>query len=53
MGMLCWFWKPYAEEEEGVFGKVLEGASRKMVFSPILRDLAHKYELTNTKIMGT
>jgi len=26
--------------------------SKKMVLSPILQDLAHKYVLTNTKIMG-
>jgi hypothetical protein len=35
-----------------VFGEVSKGALRKMVFNPILRNLAHKYELTNTKIMG-
>ncbi len=40
------------EEEEGVFGKVLEGAPTKFVLSPILWDLAHDYVLTNTEIMG-
>jgi hypothetical protein len=38
--------------EEGVFGEVLEGASIKVVLSPILRDLANEYVLTNMKIMA-
>ncbi len=41
-----------AKEKEGVFGKVLEGAPIKIVFNPILRELAHEYVLTNIKIMG-
>jgi hypothetical protein len=33
-------------------GEVLEGDVEKVVFNSILRDLAHNYVLTNTKIMA-
>jgi hypothetical protein len=39
MGMLCWFWKPYVEEEEGVFGEVLEGAPKKWCLVPFYKIL--------------
>jgi hypothetical protein len=38
--------------EEGVSREVLEGAPTKVVLNPILRDLAHDYVLTHTKVMG-
>jgi hypothetical protein len=41
-----------AKEDEGVYWEVFEGAPTKMVLSPILRDLAHKYVLTNIEIMS-
>jgi hypothetical protein len=40
------------ERKKGVFGKVLKGVCTKFVLCPILKDLAHKYVLTNTKIIG-
>jgi hypothetical protein len=39
-------------KEKGISGKVLEGAHTKIVFNPILCDLAHDYVLTNTKVIG-
>lgn len=39
-------------KEKGVFGKVLKGVCSKFVLRPILKDLAYKYVLTNTKIIG-
>jgi hypothetical protein len=41
-----------AKEEEGAYWEVFEGTRTKMVFSPILRDLTHKYVLINTEIMS-
>jgi hypothetical protein len=40
------------EEEEGVVGEALEHVVEKIVLSSTLRDLAHNYVLTNTKIMA-
>lgn len=42
-----------AQEEEVVARKVLEGAIEKIVFTPSLQDLAHKYVLTNMEIMSS
>ncbi len=40
------------DAEEGVSGEVLEGVFTKVVFNPILHDLAHDCVLTNTKVIG-
>ncbi len=40
------------DAEEGVYGEVFKGVPTKVVFSSILRDLAHEYVLTNIEIMG-
>ncbi len=37
---------------EGIFREVLEGAPTKIILSPILRNLAHEYVLTNIEVMG-
>jgi hypothetical protein len=39
-------------EEEGISGKVLEGAPTKVMLNFILHDLAHDYVLTNTKVIN-
>jgi hypothetical protein len=44
--------KVWDAEEEGVCGEVLEGVPTKVVFNPILCDLAHDYVLINTKVIG-
>ncbi len=36
-----------ADEEEGVYGEVVEGAVTKLTLDPVARDVAHQYVITN------
>ncbi len=41
----CKIWD--ADEEEGVYGEVVEGAATKLTLDPVARDVAHQYVITN------
>jgi hypothetical protein len=41
-----------ADEEEGVYGEVLEGSGSKFHLLPSAQDLAHQYVLTNAACLA-
>ncbi len=41
-----------ADEEEGVYGEVVEGAATKWTLDPVTRDVAHQYVITNVACLA-
>jgi hypothetical protein len=41
-----------ADEEEGVYGEVVEGAATKLTLDPVTRDVAHQYVITNVACLA-
>jgi hypothetical protein len=42
-----------ADEEEGVYGEVVEGAATKLTLDPVTRDVAHQYVITNVACLAS
>ncbi len=40
------------DEEEGVYGEVMEGAATKLTLDPVARDVAHQYVITNVACLA-
>jgi hypothetical protein len=41
-----------ADEKEGVYGEVVEGAATKLTLDPVTRDVAHQYVITNVACLA-
>jgi hypothetical protein len=41
-----------ADEEEGVYGEVLEGAATRLTLDPVTREVAHQYVITNVACLA-
>jgi hypothetical protein len=41
-----------ADEKEGVYGEVLEGAATKLTLDPVTREVAHQYVITNVACLA-
>jgi hypothetical protein len=41
-----------ADEDEGVYGEVVEGAATKLTLDPVTRDVAHQYVITNVACLA-
>jgi hypothetical protein len=40
------------DEEEEVYGEVMEGAATKLILDPITQDVAHQYVITNVACLA-